>query len=383
MGSIERFSANVSQRQISGVGTLIVDGRSDQPQGLTLTLYVNGGMAVIGTAAALDVYQLADDLTSALNCLWLTVRDWTAARPERSRGDVDEIRSLSSRLLDLLLPRAAARERELFIQGLRSCRIVQVKSAGATSRIPWNLLWLDELGCWSGEVAMFRRPYPILRASREIDHFGKPGCSLLGYAEDDRLASARADLMGQRVRHEEYWAADDLVEDGRGQVDTLEVLRPGKLSGEDADLLHQWLARRRDLLHFNCHSDPPKSGGAVEFGLRNKAIADTGHMQFVPPGSVVFLNICRSAVHPKNDDLGLTAALHKRSARGACGTTHAIGDRFATLFVRMLYKQLRLNQFSLFEAVRATQRKLTKRLAHPMALFYVFEGDPDLIVGER
>lgn len=361
------------------VGTLVV---CDRKTHFDLKLYADAGDACVTTAAPADIRAVAEDLGIALNALHLTVTAWSAARPERSLAAVAALKTLSGELVDLLLPPKKVKDRAAFLAALHTCEIVQVHTdEDKTFFVPWNLLWLEEAQCWSGEITMFRRSHAIVRKAITNKTLGKPGISLLAYAEDDQLGSARKSSTAPLSRGEELWAADRLV--GSGIVDTLQDLGSGPLSASDKVLFSRWLARYRHLVHFNSHSKgDAKRRVPSDFRLRSGALADGAHLKGMRPYSTAFLNICRSAVHPVDDDFSLTAALHDRNARAVCGTTHTISDGFATLFARVLYAQLPRCDFNLFEAVRITQGKLTNKLLHPMALFYVFEGDPGLIVGE-
>jgi hypothetical protein len=378
MDSGFHFPSHEVQGSTPKVGTLVVRDRLTH---FDLTLYTDSGDACIVTAAALDIRVVAGELGLALNNLHLTVTAWSAARPQRSIAAIEALRALSNELVDLLFPPKKAKCRAAFIAAMRSCEIVQVDTDDSTFFVPWNLLWLEEAQCWSGEITMFRRSHAIVRKAIANKKFGKPGVSLLAYAEDDQLRSARKSSTAPLSRHEELWAVDRLV--GSGIVDTLRDLSPGALSAPDTNLFNQWLARYRHLVHFNSHSKgDAKRRIPSDFRLRRGALADGGHLKGMRSYSTAFLNICRSVVHAVDDDFSLAAALHDRKARAVCGTTHAISDGFATLFVRTLYDQLPRCDFNLFDAVRMTQKKLMKKLHHPMALFYVFEGDPSLIVGE-
>lgn len=377
--TLGHFFSQTRQRAVPGIGTLVVG--SDSPRApLKLTLYVGSGIAEIESAPLLDLEAAAKTLHTRADALHLTVASWAKAQPTRRAAAVEDLRQAGADLASLLLSPGDDEARAKFLWVLDSCDLVQIHAADPTFLIPWNLLWIEQVQRWSGEIAMFRRAYPIVAAPIGNAHFGRKGCGHVGYAEDDGLMSARK-LDKPILRSEELWAVDRLV--GEGIVDTLCEFAPDTLSAEDRDLLDQWLAKKRDLLHFNCHSEG-NAGHKVpsDFRLRRGAIANGDHLRGVAPGAVAFLNICRSAVHRSDDRLSLSSALHSGRARAVCATTHNLSDGFATLFVRVVYRRLAACNYNFFEAIRMAQQLLMKQLHHPMALFYIFEGDPELILGQ-
>jgi hypothetical protein len=386
MNSPVFFPSHQYQRPVpdESFGTLAVQLGKDKRDTLQLRLSVPGGRAKVTTAPSTQVKAAAKALDKVADALHETVTNWTDAHPDSRQSTVNELRAKSRELAELVFPTKTTEQREdrsRFIAALKCCEIVQFETDEISFSIPWNLLWLDDEDCWSGEMVMFCRIYDFVPRSFDETRFAKKGCSTLGYVEDDRLSSARADLDAPLARNEELWAAHRLV--GTGLVDTLKPLGPNRLSLEDIDDLNQWLSKPRNFLHFNCHSEGVgEEDEFSDFGLRRQAIATAENLQHVRGGAAAFLNICRSAVHALDDDLGLSAAIHSRGARAVCATTHLLSDRFATLFVRTVYKGLANENYNLFRALRKAQRKMMRSLDHPMALFYVFEGDANFVIGE-
>lgn len=242
--------------------------------------------------------------------------------------------------------------------------------------IPWNLLWLPETKEWLGEVAMVR-PDRAYRSTGKITRFDDPMLQV-GYAESQLSSNPRT--LGPRVANDRE-AVARLV--GKvGQVDPLAIFSLGPLSPQEAGVFSRWLSLPRNLFHFSCNAASIGADFAArEIALRSDAIANDDHLaKHVAPIGSAMLNIRNGSTAPAYRGTSFAQALRQRGTPAVCSANLVVGDHFGSLFARTLYRQLPHRAYNFFAAVRKTQLSLTRRFGHPLALFYLFEGDIDTVI---
>jgi hypothetical protein len=340
------------------------------------------GFKAFETSPTHILADAAKTFNDAANALHLTVEGWDASEMTHNRADVERFRQASRAVLHELFPRGP----EPFLEMLESESVEIVDVRWMTDLpivFPWNLLWIEERGQWLGELAMFRTEWDhMLRTRHSL--FDEPRQVSAGYAEDDGLACAKGDWSAGATTspEHEYSAMLELVNDERF-VDVLEQFTPGQLTPAERDIFSTWLARGRHLFHIAGHALPVSTARELEkVQLRRGAWIDADDIpDSVTPTGAFVLNICSSAVGCHSDSNTLAHRLRQRRVRAICATTNTISDRFGTEFAKAMYREMPKASFNLFDAVRSAQTGMLAACEHPMALFYVFEGDPGFVVG--
>lgn len=281
-------------------------------------------------------------------------------------ADIELIRRRARSLATAVMPEI---DRFATMLGDAGIDHVMLGSDHGELRFPWALLDVD--GTWLGEVAMFSRTRAMKTMTRTGATDREPEPTNVGYAEDDALPSSRhSGAKGEK----EY----DVVgaRFGTAQIDELPGLSPGPLSGNDEHLFLDWLGRSRSLFHFNAHQEDEDDDGFPSVRLRSGASASSSVLaDDLALHSPVVLNVCSSGVGVSGDSKSFAFRLRKSQSPAICSTTGVVTDKFATDFARALYEEAGFVDLNLFKAVRRAQRRLLKETKHPMALFYVFEGD--------
>lgn len=262
---------------------------------------------------------------------------------------------------------------------------VHCQSAGLF--VPWNLLAIEVggAGSWFGEHAMFRPTYSRTCPPNLSEFFS--GCDehqVVGYAEYNKLRSARADPPDPERRDiEEYTVLLDFA-GGEDCVELLPALRPGVASTEAVRSVQEWLAQPRRILHFKSHLEQEVSGAGKRYILnlsRDAKIFANMLCPFYSSGlsfvSAVFLNMCNSAGSMYDDNGSLLQRFHSEGVQVVCSTTGKVGDTFARTFAQRVYGKSSAKGMTFYEAVFEARLELLRDLGHPLALLYVHSGEPE------
>jgi len=346
-----------------------------------LLLTVRGSIQSFASKPGANVRGAVEQLNKEADQLAVTVEQWDAASERQREQDVEALRRAGKDVAEAFFGDGV----EDFYEALRAAGdpIVDVLWMDAPLPLPWHLLWLEKPGIWLGELTMFRtaRKAPIMRP---IPGRLRPPLKInVGYAEDDALSTARKDWSGPSSEGEEVHAVERLVARRGGDILVLAEMSAGPLDARETDRLNTWLSRGNHLFHFNCHSEPPRTHKDLErIFVRSGAEMTVGNLQGnLNPSGAFILNICSSAGGKHDDSRSLAAALRDRRVRALCAVTNKMSDRFGTLFIGRMYDELPEAEHNLFAAMRSAQLKLTQESRHPLALYYVFEGDPTFEVG--
>lgn len=333
-------------------------------------------IAPFSTEGAAKVDSAGAALEAEAGKLHLTVKQWTAASPVRRTADVKRLRDSAEEATAKLFPDGgAALAAEILAMKLD---LIVVHWPGAKHTFPWQLLWLPANGKWLGEIVAIASHHRFPQAA-DFGKMKRNPLLLAAYAEDDTLASARADLSAPSVRQSEHSAFSQLT--SKTDIFELLPLSAGGLSNLEHDEFNKWLGRGRHIYHIAAHSTGgTASNPLAAFLVRSKAEVRSINFRKRMSPAAYLLNVCGSAVGLEKDEDSLASVVLKSGARGGVATTNKIADRFGTLFARELYRQLEKQGGSFFKALRETQRRLMGRSNHPMALFYTIHGDPNLIL---
>lgn len=313
-----------------------------------------------------DIRRAKSTFLTALTRFQSAVRQAEIAETTVERVDVSALEDAATELANVLFPKMSE-----FVDLIERNNIglVLIGTSHDELRFPWGLLRFD--GRWLGEIVMFANE----RESTSVPRSGALRNSRplsAGYAEDSHLPSSRGRCA--RGALEEMSALEKLV--GVAGVTTLAPLSAGRVDAQTKATIDQWIGTSRSLFHFHAHQEPKDGAGYPSMRLRDRASVSSKDLTdkiycYAP----VVLNVCSSGVGVHGDDESFAAQLRLRGSPAICSTTGEVTDRFATTFVHALYDEASKAGTTMFQAVRRAQIRLLKETQHPMALFYVFEGD--------
>jgi hypothetical protein len=235
---------------------------------------------------------------------------------------------------------------------------------------PWDLLVFPDEHKWLGELLMLGPTFPVKSpGDRLVRNYVENQPLLAGYADDNRLGGGTVEF-------------DAVQAVASGPVAVLAKLPAGYVTSVGIQEIERWLSRPRRLFHFKCHSQqsPVGQNHYADVGLRTNAMANGEKFQSQGQNlrnSAVFLNMCGSATSRYSDRKALTRVFLEQKAKAVCGTTGAVCNNFANHFAQAFYENVRQHHKTFFDALRATRNEVVAQTRHPMALFYVFSGQPD------
>jgi hypothetical protein len=204
---------------------------------------------------------------------------------------------------------------------------------------------------------------------------------IAGYADDDQLLSGLPSPTHPEATQSEYKA---LRKTADGGIETLDDLPPGPMDPLALAKTQEWLATPLHLFHFNAHaSDPGHPQGFVQIGLRLGAqLSGEDVVSGAQVTGAIVLDVCNAAHGTRNYwNNCLAASFHRRGVPVVLAAASTVADAFGAEFSEVFYGEVPLNDYMLFQALRATQRILLDRTRHPMALYYVYEGSPSFELG--
>ena len=215
---------------------------------------------------------------------------------------------------------------------------------------------------------------------------------LVGYAEDDNLGSACIEhATPARPGIEEVFALKPLVGD-LGGIDFLSPLDVGR-SADATGTVADWLSKRRDLIHFNSHSDAPQCDDEDSRSLRVRAGFSIKRNDFLAPRDngvvgpydrmLFFLNSCSSAYGSTDVSDSLGSTLLEHGAEIVACSLGPIDDAMATEFATAFYLRLAVAGTTVAEAILEARRELLKRHRHPLALVYTALGNEYFVLVKK
>ena len=266
--------------------------------------------------------------------------------------------------------------RVLRVEGIK---ILYVDGGQSDLIFPWDLLFHPDTG-WLGETVMVLPTIEIGGDKADVlrDEAGfyggfdkpKPVEREVGYAEDGTLPSAKD---GTELAVVVEFAGDVK------RVDDLKPLPNGAFAAPAKEKLDKWLAKPRQVWHFNTHTTEPSGRRRFDQCLKVSEMALLPASAFVTkPGfylaSFVFINACASAGERAGN--GRSFGLHfiEQRAAGVCCTTAPVYDDYATRFAGALYDELKTSSDSLLAVVMRTRTTLLREDGHPLALLYIALG---------
>lgn len=350
--------------------TLIIS-RQATPDGevVCTQLLLDGGTgAEFWSKEAEAVSAAADTLNARVAEFDEAMAQWDDYRPARRSQMVECLAQAGRDLAEALFDG----RQQAFHAELERRRItwLTVVSTGEPPSFAWDLLVLSAERKWLGERVMFG-PCHKRRApgDRFVTQYVRRQSFRAAFAEDNRLGDGRAEL-------------DAVQAVGPAPVDRLLPLPSGPVTGSGHDQLKRWLSQPRRLFHFKCHSSLPPRGrsGLADVGLRNDASANGQQLissEANLRNAAVFLNMCGSATGRYSDRESLSRHFLEQHVPAVCGTTTPVSNSFATRFAEHFYGHAKIVGNTLRQALRDTRRELVASTGHPMALCYVFCGEPD------
>ena len=322
--------------------------------------------------------QARGDLLEAVEALKAASVDWKHRGDDEKEDVLHRLRTGGRKLLTAL---SGGLGRERLVEILSSSPHLVCRS---DRHLPWEFLYLGpedglvDLGGFLGARAVIGRPHqtstainrarpssPLVRRGPLAQWpSGEP--IIVGYAEDDRLESARSGL--------ERSIFSDLG---------LEILDLGKLKADAAsshEKLSEFMAASEVLTHFNSHAEEAcRSKDGALYVSQDYRIDRAGIERLdVCGGSIVVLNCCSS--HTMRHDVTDTLAtmFMQKDAATVVATTAGIDDPCATTWARHFYAALRSGLSVPQSILKARRHLLEGRSANPLTMLYTYLGRDDV-----
>mgnify|MGYP000097224203 CR=1 FL=1 len=310
------------------------------------------------------------------------VSNWTERTPpSRRAADQERLREAGEAVGAALFPGEHASKfiRDLSESGAQFVGVDAVE--GHNHVFPWNLIRFAGYDFWLGELACFSLAREGNDGRRQTAKHRDVAGVIAGYADDDQLLSGLPSPTHPEATQSEYKA---LRKTADGGIETLDDLPPGPMDPLALAKTQEWLATPLHLFHFNAHaSDPGHPQGFVQIGLRLGAqLSGEDVVSGAQVTGAIVLDVCNAAHGTRNYwNNCLAASFHRRGVPVVLAAASTVADAFGAEFSEVFYGEVPLNDYMLFQALRATQRILLDRTRHPMALYYVYEGSPSFELG--
>lgn len=200
----------------------------------------------------------------------------------------------------------------------------------------------------------------------------------VGYAESDRFESAcKVHATPTRPEVEEVYALSAVTP--LACIDFLAPYSSGPVAAYET-LASNWLARRRDVIHFNSHSESFPSERERKLDVRSRV--GIGRSVFEAPGQLgayygtfFFLNACYSAFGSATLAQSICTKLLAHNAPAIACTLGPVDDALATRFATSFYERLVVPGTTVAQAIQGAKASLVASTYHPLSLMYSVMGD--------
>ena len=321
-----------------------------------------------------EVEKKRSRLIDAVDGLCAATRDWHYREDDERDAVLTDLRDAGHGLVTAIAG-LGGRDRLVDILSETTHLILQ-----SDHHLPWEFLYLGsgtgpvDLGRFFGAHAVIGRPFDMpatalkrSRPSSQLRELGPLAARpadvpiLLGYAEDDRLPSARSG----RER--------DVFRDLSIQLTSLARLSAHR--GSEATL-SDFMAKSETLTHFNCHAERSAATGPGALFVSEAYKVDRASIVKleVCANSIIVLNCCSGHTmrHDVTDTLA-TIFMEKRVS-AVVATTASIEDRYATRWAKHFYEALWSGEMVPQSILKARMKMLEEPSPNPSAMLYAYLG---------